>query len=783
METIEERPIIFIESPNEIESNKDFLDSFFNIYIETFEGYAENTDKIKKRILTNVAPNTTIGIYKENMEVIGGVIFEKYQNGEVVLLTYIFVREGFRKEGRAKKILSYLKEKINPVKLVVFEGLLEKQDYNIVKSDIFEVFKNLQSYHLDIDYVEPVSNERNHILCVLNLENSTINIKEQIKFEKIKYFLEEFYFSNKNSGKFPISIDFENSVDYNIKDKVFLKETTEINFRDKFNKLPKSVKPKLEFNRASVALHFVQDIQNEAELCNNIDGEIPNKKKLTPFCKVFNSFENDLFSLKYIDDQPYYSKNLKTISANIQFQNHFEFISEGRSEHFILVNDNEKPLLQHELNKKINIFINYTYFRNAKILVWHFVIFPLDPLNEYELIQLTKLYTGKQENFIPRLLIDGYDLGIYFNDLISKIVSEVYQVEVNSSSLVVESEAGTLQVDTFMPSNFECRDEAEINKYRNRLPFLKFDDKKNEKNNLTTSEGFWTWNEIYQYFNSDDKKNENKIDILFDIYRKNDDARYILNTMCGLSLGIFDYDRMTFEEVADTITPLTTTDSYFVQLNKNAINCFCLDNKIYETGIEQGIGINPYLIIPNSVLAYNSYISTQAYQRVKDLKNEISLKELSEVIEKLSNFTKIEIRNVFQYETEISLYDEGMKKRGMIEKNEEIKRQLDSLEIKQGELKEKRNLYLTSIGIALSIISLTQVFEFVKKLLEDKINSIDFILGIWDFKLNNDSKLFLFTNLPWMVTLIVTMVFVILFDYAINDKPKWESFWKIMLSL
>lgn len=443
--------------------------------------------------------------------------------------------------------------------------------------------------------------------------------------------------------------------------------------------------------------------------------------------KVFNSFEKDLFSQKFVEDPPYYSKQVDVQYASIKFNNIISFNSEGRAETIILIDEDKKPLSDFLLEKKVKVFLNYTVFKNKdraksvnnNYVVWELVISPIDPFNEYEFIQIEKYFTGKQESFINDIkYIINMQACVDLFDFSEKLIG-------NNVSLRREVLAGTIQIDT------------------SGLTYIK-DSKAFTP--LLTEEQNWTWSQIYQYYNSDSgaKKNKEGADKLELIYSNYEDAKYILNTFCGIALGIFDFDRMSIEEVDDTLVPLRKTDSYFVILNKNSIVCFCDTNDIYANALKYGIGINPYLIIPNAVLAYNSFLTLKVYEKTarlgamnlnhsdappswykqwaRKLKRSLvgdsltdkpnRLSELMEQKDHISSFLKNVIPNVYQYETERELYNYGMEKRGIVEKREDLEEYKKEVEEEISHLVNERANLLGKLSLILGIISLSQIYQF-----------------------------------------------------------------------
>ena len=61
--------------------------------------------------------------------------------------------------------------------------------------------------------------------------------------------------------------------------------------------------------------------------------------------------------------------------------------------------------------KSLQYFLNYTYFKESKTRVWELIFSPQkdgEALTEYEIIQLSKYFVGKQEKSFPTLYFKNW---------------------------------------------------------------------------------------------------------------------------------------------------------------------------------------------------------------------------------------------------------------------------------------------------------------------------------------------------------------------------------------
>jgi hypothetical protein len=201
----------------------------------------------------------------------------------------------------------------------------------------------------------------------------------------------------------------------------------------------------------------------------------------------------------------------------------------------------------------------------------------------------------------------------------------------------------------------------------------------------------------------------------------NSNMRFILNLLCGFSLGIFDYSRMSFEEVMDTLKPVTSTGHSFIVLNKGILLSVGYNDDMYRK-TRKTIGLNPYLLISSAVLAFNDMESLVTEQKINSLLNLPAkeqtlsrlIKERKELERKVNNEILI---NVFHYQTERSIFDFGMSHRGINGRIIDLRNSIQELgtriEDQSIEKKAKSDLMITILLAAISVLSLEQTFTSI----------------------------------------------------------------------
>ena len=744
-------------------------------------------------------PDIHLVVCRHKKKVIGGLVLECYPC-RYAFLRGIFAIPTYENKEIEAELLVYLKkyvdEQLNDpamtsqkrVTVLLFSVYSDKTFERIRYSSTAEFYYEMaESAQVDLSYIEPFSGSNGYILGIIPTVSSG-NIREKLTVSSYFEFLGQLY-GYASPDKKEYYLEKLNSQLANMRErKVPIVE------------FPKLKNPRLQISNASVAFHLMQASEETKHITGNY------------YCKIFNSYEKDLFSQRYVEDPPYFTKHIDTRQAIINFDEIVQFTSEGREETFIFVNERGQLLSGNELKKKVNVYINHTYFQRTNKIIWTFVFSPVESFTEYEIIQLEKYFMGSQEDLnnsegqttdpgISFNYGDGKDF--FFKDITALANAMIFDVKFehlekpgvprirNVTTFMADSIlAGAIQIDTH---NIGIRMKANLNQ-----SFDSTSEPKEKRVSKTDLPAKWRWrNDVFQYFNSDDasRKDDSGVDKLDALYASNLSLQYALNSFCGIALGIFDFERMSYEEVTDTLVPLASTDSYFLILNKSSITCFCDQNALYANSIKYGIGMNPYIIIPNTVLAYNSFWAKDSGKHVA--KNPLEYREgnpdhprlhliekgakrstfyfldkeyirqkrkliryYEETTDILSNGLRSEILNVFQYETEIEIYKAGMEKRGIIEKRTELERTKGGYDDELKKAESQRSNTFSILSIILSIISLTQIYQFVEEICKRLVVSFDSALKVDQKLIENDPRVYL----PALVsTLIFFMLFLYLF--------------------
>lgn len=646
-----------------------------------------------------------------------------------------------------------------------------------------------------------------------------------LKIELLESFLStkkpeyEGYSINKRTQNAPSEIDKYDVTPSNIESEfIYLKE---ISLKEK---------PIINFNRASICLEILIDedyleenfiknnnevfsIQNHIRIDDNYYYYFKKNEKKKPvneiiksfigkkgYCSFTHSYETDLLSYKYQDLPPFYTKNYNCKKFKIKFANQSNFISEGRKEQFYTKKNNVI---------EVQGYVNYTYFFNSKLRVWHIVITPLEStfLNELQIIQISKYFAGLQE---AKAREDNQEsqadyITFEFGDTQNANIDELFKYLTDIIYQWKSKKAKKILFENYLPSWLKNDNNITKNNEPSTPEALVNNHSILKQKNLLTSGIIaidMNYNKYLQANNEVKLKDElvNKFHDIYTIIHKRDgdletdnpEVESVFKALCGVTLGIFDFSRMGIEEISDTLSPLekSITPTSFLTVNRGVLTSYAFGDDVFNS-CHKTLGINPYLMIPSAVLAHNDFVSRDAERRLNrawELSSESSIERVSmgEIIEERNYIDDLinddVLPNVFQYPTEQELYSYGMKHRGITERIDEVRAKLIQLDklIEQKQIHKNQKSEKT-IQLILTFLSLLQIASF----------SLDFAglheysfewSRIFDFIENPIQSQQLNTVQKWVLSIAILIFGVILYiiwknsPFRISKKTKNEKF-------
>jgi hypothetical protein len=352
-----------------------------------------------------------------------------------------------------------------------------------------------------------------------------------------------------------------------------------------------------------------------------------------------------------------------------RFPDRIRYVSEGLVQE-LTVNENEVEMVAS---------ITASRFPKTGVRIWHVALSPPagSAFSEVDIVRLVSLYASEQEQITnstaEAVRFDlEVDRGAAPPETLPALPLSQLLRELSSGALVAEKPAaGTIE---FNPA---AGDEAAIELWTEILSSLY----------LTTE---------------DDQDGFRQLETLY----AQPDVGRILNACCGVVSGVFDYARMSFAEMQDTLAPDSSAGTYAIWLNRATLaNVDLLDEMLERCG--RTIGVSPYLILPHAVLLHNEFVVDRAEEvaaraiAVDDMHRipprdemegrsasiratrtalDARAQRLAEARRLIERCLHIEyVPNVFHYPGERELYEVGGRTRGALEKREGVHRMLDDI--------------------------------------------------------------------------------------------------------
>lgn len=660
------------------DNNGLLLDHFFEIHKQCFpvDAEREEREEIEGRIREgSSAPHTHLVVGVLENQVVAGAVIEFYPKSGCILLTYIFTDPAQRGAGLGKfllqdkkngipKLLELIKDrhsKLSGRDVVINAFFFETEDPSHEQTPIdanpmhfsarLEVFYNLGAKRINVPYVQPPVGEgkefsRNLYLCVFpEVTGAGFLFSTKTFFS----FLAEFYYSlrmfhplGSGHAAFDHDLRIVEGEGLVLKDFQFevpqLKAMRDDIFQEKdqsfgeyldgylyLHELPRAERPKIKFQRAAVAFELVVDesyftILDDAE---KKAGEF-SKALNQPYCVVTHSFETDLFSYTHQSKPPYFTRCFMPSDpksylqdVTLRFPNVYEFVSEGRREIIYHLNEDGSATFNgyHEIG--VNVFLNFSWFHRSKIRVWHIVLASKEDegFSELDIIKLMKFFSGAQESQSEASKVKQA------NRLLFKVGAEEWQLYDFFEKL--SGVRYSLRDETASASHveFDEKDGRKVPGLKNlRTGVVQIDTDYcayvgKEKILVEHEEFQKTLRSLYARLCESEAGDKVMGSDIEHEYKKDPAAEYVFKAYCGITLGIFDYERMGFEEVGDTLLPRSATTTSFLTVNRGVLTSFGHGDSVLDSAWGS-IGINPYLLIPGAVLAQNEFISIDAKNKL-----------------------------------------------------------------------------------------------------------------------------------------------------------------------
>lgn len=635
---------------------------FLKLYEQAFpdenerEDFQLITDRIETKQFTD-DPKTFLVLVRN-----AGMVVEYYHSCRCILITYIVVAERYRKKGLARELLT---EGLSNVR-----QLIEKGAGTPVKGIFFEVNNPLMTKAED-DSMQPWQ----RLAFFRKMGAKLIDIP----YVQPSLGTDKGRVSNLHLCCFPVaagrdviptdtilafldSFYKELGTEAPQSDEDFRTMKDSLMRQDEDGKyylkeIPRLQTDRLSFDQCALAFHIANHKAGEA--CD--------------YCAYFGSFERDLFSGRYQHQTPYQSICLnpyEPFKLNIHFPAKVEYSSEGRMETLCTMPERQQV--------EARVYISITNFYEADKSVLNLVFQPAEgsTFTEWDLVKLSSVFGSNQEQSNlrseVRFALNGgeyVDMEGLVNSLFKGSVEVAPRLdEVTTSLEIAQVQGESLDWKGYLQSLHEMGS-SQRDSYK---PFLQQ-------------------------------------------YESGELTGYLSNALCGMTLGIFDFERMGGEETLDTLKPVQSYPTSCMIMNRSNILMLTQDDSVFESSYGT-IGISPYLIIPNVVLNYNRLLLKSCFSRLSSLLQKPQhLAESERILSEVETDMTHQLRQVFQYPTEKKLLEAGKEEHDLFDLQvqiEELQKDL-SHRIDRGYHKH-RNYFDLLITFLLMVISLLQIEPLIR---------------------------------------------------------------------
>lgn len=427
------------------------------------------------------------------------------------------------------------------------------------------------------------------------------------------------------------------------------------------------------FSKASVTWHFIE----ESSKTSVVAGEMEKN--------YLASFEADMLNFRNQrkPEKDFTSTFIGNCQATLFFFAEYSYCSEG-IKHY-------KSTDPDKLQVSVNLSITKTFVPSSKITIWHLSITPSagNTFSENDLIKLVHNFGSNQEGTTFTKLFDITVHGDEKDSDVAAIVKRLLETQNTQTTPITPVQSGIIQIDP-------------VNIFEEKEDWLSF------------------INMILAKKIPGDDMELNKFS----------------KTLCGIILGIFDFERMNEDEIFDTIQPIVTKNASFVVLCRGTLLKLTYNEEICNA-INNHIIVDPYLLIPDMVLIHNAFVlnntlnkidETLRPKKVKDTRwnkfigkripcfkteGEHKLVTLEKNQREIRNTLSFEIiYDVFQYPSEREIIKTGEIQRGIESLNYEITQRLNDLSelilVKRGNKTINSD---ASVAAFLAFITLLQFIE------------------------------------------------------------------------
>ncbi|NWG45533.1 MAG: hypothetical protein HXY25_03165 [Alphaproteobacteria bacterium] len=436
-------------------------------------------------------------------------------------------------------------------------------------------------------------------------------------------------------------------------------------------------KPTLFFDRAAVALHFVER------------GSVPDEAATPgyPDCPVLRSMELDLLNYPY-QEKPLFGSHCHDAQAevSIHFPHRYGYRSEGR----LVERTCPDPV------RRARAILTSTDFLKSGLRVFHLTLVPAEGerFSELDIIRLIHLYGGQTEQTGMADLIRfrigeaaPCDAGGLLRRLLPGIGPQARLM------------TGTVQILT----GTQTRGGVDHAALLETLQAARAEDGTEARARIAG----WM--------------------------RAGGPEADTLMAWCGIVTGIFDFREIGEEEVLDTLEPTYARSTSLIRIHRRTMTSLSDEDRLM-TECRDSVGISPYLLIPHAVILHNEALVDEAERTIAEARSTRGRglgkgEAARRIVER--NLDRLLVPNVFNYATERTLYEGGSAGRGLEDTLAATRAKLVELSHELDEAWERRrDAGQLAIAALLAILSVLQVKEVLFELMGSGLDPAHQWLGL-----------------------------------------------------
>lgn len=191
------------------------------------------------------------------------------------------------------------------------------------------------------------------------------------------------------------------------------------------------------------------------------------------------------------------------------------------------------------------------------------------------------------------------------------------------------------------------------------------------------------------------------------------ETREFASALCGMILGIFDFQRMNRPEILDTIRPIVVCPESFTVACRG--NLFRLGHDAECETIDH-ILISPYLLIPSTMIVFNSMLLSDCEQSLQSCTPAPA--SIAATIDKAREaISSHYLRDIFQYRSEQEIIAAVEVQRNMTQRYGHV---VQTIRIMEGILQNKRQRKAAFVetvqSTLLGLIALLQIYPIIMRI-------------------------------------------------------------------